>query len=144
SSSYWHGLVQDPAGNLFGTSIAGWGVIYRLDPAGNFTHLHDFGGPGVDGSGPTTLVRDPQGNLYGQTRGMTYRDCRAPGPSEDLGSVFQLAPDGTFVTLHAFSGPEGRTPSEAGGLIRDAAGNLYGVTHCGGSANRGVLFQITP
>ena len=55
----------------------------------------------------------------------------------------------TESVLHTFTG----YPTDGGGgypifyignpLIRDAAGNLYGVTG-GGSANDGVIFEVTP
>ena len=31
-----------------------------------------------------------------------------------------------------------------GGLISDAAGNLYGTTSAGGSFNNGIVFELTP
>jgi uncharacterized repeat protein (TIGR03803 family) len=40
------GVIRDPAGNLYGTTYIGgaenWGVVYRLDAAGNETVLHSF------------------------------------------------------------------------------------------------------
>ena len=38
-----------------------------------------------------------------------------------------------FKVLHTFHGPNGAQP--VGGLIRDAAGNIYGTTGVGGSGN---------
>jgi len=32
----------------------------------------------------------------------------------------------------------------SGGLIQDAAGNLYGATGAGGYRGNGVVFEITP
>ena len=40
-----------------------------------------------------------------------------------------------FKVLHTFHGPDGANP--VGGVIRDAAGNLYGTTAEGGSGCRG-------
>ena len=41
-----------------------------------------------------------------------------------------------------FNGSNGSNPQ--GGLIADAAGNLYGATFYGGSANSGVVFEMSP
>jgi uncharacterized repeat protein (TIGR03803 family) len=60
-------LRRDPAGNLYGTTLLGgayiggggnWGVVFKLDTAGNYTVLHSFLGVymGVDGSAPTSRV----------------------------------------------------------------------------------------
>jgi uncharacterized repeat protein (TIGR03803 family) len=43
--------------------------------------------------------------------------------------------------LYSFKGgPEGSTPQ--GGLIRDAAGNLYGMTGYGGEWNKGTVYKV--
>jgi uncharacterized repeat protein (TIGR03803 family) len=45
--------------------------------------------------------------------------------------------------LHNFgSGSDGQYP--ASGLIRDAAGNLYGTTEYGGDNQEGTVFELTP
>jgi uncharacterized repeat protein (TIGR03803 family) len=31
-----------------------------------------------------------------------------------------------------------------GGLVRDAAGNLYGTTLAGGASGLGTVFEVTP
>jgi uncharacterized repeat protein (TIGR03803 family) len=53
----------------------------------------------------------------------------------------------TFTLLHNFNGPDGASPSA--GLVRDAAGNLYGTTENGGSGcgsgqgcGGGVVFKV--
>ena len=46
------GLIADPAGNLYGTTINGGGndagTVFQLTPSGNLTVLHSFTG-GSDG-----------------------------------------------------------------------------------------------
>ena len=128
-------------GNLYGTTITGGaffnGTIFKLDPQGNLTVLHTFGESSPDGSQPIAsgLVRDPAGNFYGTTQaGGTFGD----------GTVYKLAPDGTFTVLHSFSwGADGAFPWA--GVILDEAGNIYGTTRQGGDANCdcGVVFKIT-
>lgn len=72
------GLVRDSAGNLYGTTYEGGdvqcanegsygcGLVFRLDPKGNYTVLHNFTG-GADGVFPNGLLLDSAGNLYGTT-----------------------------------------------------------------------------
>lgn len=62
-------VVRDAAGNLYGTTLeggtAGQGTVYKVDPAGKETILHNFTG-GDDGGYPYAgLVMDNDGNLYG-------------------------------------------------------------------------------
>src|SRR5215210_4703482 len=62
------------------------------------------------------LLRGSDGNLYGTTQ---Y------GGSHNAGTVFSLAPDGTFTVLHEFDGADGSLPNA---LIEARDGNLYGTT----------------
>jgi uncharacterized repeat protein (TIGR03803 family) len=61
--------------------------------------------------------------------------------------VFELSPTTTGPwtesVLYTFvvGGGQGFNPS---GIIRDAAGNLFGTTSDGGSGNLGIVFEITP
>jgi uncharacterized repeat protein (TIGR03803 family) len=80
------------------------------------------------------LIRDNAGNLYGTT---------TQGGSDNIGVVFKVDPNGTETVLHSFTGgADGVIP--VGGLLRDAAGNLYGTTSQGGTSNDGILFKISP
>ena len=66
------GLVQDPAGNIYGTTQIGprkffLGIVFKLSPAHELTVLHSFKGL-KDGAVPLAgLIRDSAGNLYGTT-----------------------------------------------------------------------------
>jgi uncharacterized repeat protein (TIGR03803 family) len=66
------GLVQDPDGNLYGTTQIGprkffLGTVFQLSPAHALTVLHSFKGLN-DGAVPLAgLIRDSAGNLYGTT-----------------------------------------------------------------------------
>lgn len=99
--------------------------------------LYTFKG-GSDGSRPVApLVADAKGNLYGTTaEGGSTSFCQGFG----CGAVFELlapsSPSGTWreTILYSFSGgSDGSYP--VGGLILDAAGNLYGTTEEGGDLN---------
>jgi uncharacterized repeat protein (TIGR03803 family) len=130
-------LVQDSAGNLYGTTLyggtgdckLGCGVVFKLDTAGKETVLHSFKGS-PDGNYPSAgLVRDAAGNLYGTT---------PSGGTSSAGVVFRVAKTGKEKVLYTFTGgKDGGNPF--GGLIQDAAGNLYGTTTYGGdlSCNNG-------
>ena len=53
------------------------------------------------------------------------------------------APSPRIVVLHRFTGSaDGRVP--AGQLIADHAGNLYGTTERGGTADNGIVFELSP
>jgi uncharacterized repeat protein (TIGR03803 family) len=128
------GLVRDPAGNLYGTIAGGIGLVYKVSPAGQETVLHTFMG-GTDGFVPESgLVIDPAGNLYGTTQ--------AGGPA-NAGTVYEVDAAGNETVLYSFTGgADGFGP--ATGLLRDAAGNLYGTTFSGGQNFLGTVFKLDP
>ena len=144
------GLTSDAAGNLYGTTSGGgtysyYGTVFELTPgAGGVwteTVLHSFNYYG-DGIFPTAgLIFDAAGNLYGTTGG------GGGYGGYGQGTVFELTPQGggvwTEQVLHNFgNGTDGQNPS--GGLIFDAAGNLYGTTQDGGTHGFGTAFELTP
>jgi uncharacterized repeat protein (TIGR03803 family) len=147
-------LLRDTTGNLgllYGTTYQGGdftcnppygcGTVFRLDRWGGYTVLHAFSGVG-DGQYPTAgLIRDSAGNLYGTTiAGDASGTC---DPPRGCGTAFMLDAAGKETVLHNFAAsPEGKYP--AGGLIRDAAGNLYGTTTQGGNSDYGTVFKIAP
>src|ERR1035438_9521118 len=130
------GVIRYSAGNLYGTTTAGgasnWGVVYKLDPAGNYTVLYSFTG-GENGGGPYAgVIRDPAGNLYGTT---------SDGGAASVGVVYKLNAAGQETVLHTFTGGADGTFPYAG-VIRDSAGNLYGTTLVGGPAELGEVFEL--
>ena len=131
------GVVLDSAGNLYGTTrnggSAGTGVVYKLDSTGHETVLYSFTG-GADGGYPVAgVILDSAGNLYGTT---------PLGGATGYGAVYELTPAGTETVLYSFQGlADGSYPTA--GVIRDAAGNLYGTTSTGG-AGYGVVYKLGP
>ena len=120
-------LVQDTAGNLYGTTrdggTLGLGTVFQLAQSGTEKVLHSFTG-GTDGSIPASgLILDSAGNLYGTT------DL---GGAYNHGVVFKIDSSSNESVLHAFSGGTDGIGSPAA-LIRDGAGNLFGVTYYGGN-----------
>jgi len=104
-----------------------------------FQVVHSFGAPG-DGVGLLDSVAvDAQGNLYG---------TNAQGGTYNLGTVFELSPDGdgnwTETILYSFgtSGPQdGNSPG--GPVTIGSEGVLYGVTSAGGTHNFGTAYSLT-
>lgn len=141
------GIVPDRYGNLFVSVTNGGefnhGLVFGLLPVfvnGFFPFpTYSFQG-GTDGAGPYgALVLDSAGNLYGTTAG---------GGLYGDGTVFKLTRNPPMVqwqkkTLHHFgAGGDGVYPFL--GVAFDAAGNLYGSTLQGGTANFGTIYKLTP
>ena len=129
-------LVFDTSGNLYGTTMAigAYSWVYELTPSGgNWTQV-PFSG--LEIATTAGLIFDNAGNLYGTALGGTNRQ----------GVVFELTPSGSGFTktiLYDFTGgDDGGFPF--GGLIFDAAGNLYGSTSSGGSGAGGTVFELSP
>lgn len=118
---------------LLGIALLTCGTIAWAEPA--FKVLHNFSGG--DGRDPwDALLLDFAGNLYGTTHS---------GGGSDAGTIFKLAPkpDGRWAmrTLYSFTGgADGYAPMA--GLVKDAAGNLYGTTYAGGKNNGGTAFKL--
>jgi uncharacterized repeat protein (TIGR03803 family) len=133
-------LIEDVKGNLYGTTGGGGrygaGTVFRISPTGRETVMHHF--TGADGAVPAAgLIQDALGNLFGTT---------ATGGAYGHGAVFKLAADGTETVLYSFCGDpdcvDGNQPSFAS-LVRDRAGNMYGVAGLGAD-QAGVVFKLTP
>ena len=142
------GLLRDTSGNLFGTTLEGGdtncdatygcGTVFKLDRTGKKeTVLHKFTGD-PDGYFPESLLVDDKAeNLYGTT----YE-----GGTHSQGTVFRIDAAGKEKILHSFTGPpdgggDGAFPDP--GVIRDAEGNLYGVTVAGGGSGAGAVYEVS-
>lgn len=157
------GVIFDNAGNIFGTTFNGGigrvseGSVFEARPparrggAWSESILHSFLNL-QGGQYPWTgLVGDKHGNLYGTTWLGGGGLCSV----ETCGVVFRLSPppfDGaawTYIILHSFSGLDGGGP-EAGSMVRDDAGDLFGTTSVGGTGQCfmgggcGVVFEVYP
>lgn len=145
-------LIMDSANNFYGTAgggvyndycFEGCGTIYELSPSTNGTWtegvLHYFQGGNSDGSTPTgTLVRDAAGNLYGVT------SQGGPSTSNFCGTIFAII-GGNYSVLHNFGiagSGDGCYPRS--GMTMDSAGNMYGTTWFGGSADFGTVYELVP
>jgi len=127
------GVVVDAQGNVYGTTLQGdgqgcrgfgCGTVFKIDKAGKETRL------AFDETvwGPSTLVRDAAGNLYGTTYVSGGTGCGGFG----CGTVFKVDKTGKRTVIYAFQGgSDGVIPN--GNVVLDKAGNLYGTTWKGGN-----------
>lgn len=151
------GLVQDAAGNLYGTASFGGthdeGVVFALmQNGGRWTYkvLHNFCGKTgcADGRDPAArLIVDAAGNLYGTA---------LSGGAANCGVVFRLSPDSerkrwTLQVLHAFCAvaDDGKFPlagltyaGAAAGAPYDGKSPLYGTTSQGGANGGGAVYAL--
>jgi uncharacterized repeat protein (TIGR03803 family) len=132
------GLVGDPTGNVYGTTLGGGpefaGSVFKIantTTGRKETVLHFF--TFADGGDPqATLIRDKEGNLYGTA---------LLGGAYSYGSVFKVDAIGKVTVLYSFTGgADGREPVCR--LLRDGAGTLYGTTLTGGTSDAGVVFKL--
>ena len=138
----YSGLIADAAGDLFGTTAEGgadgYGTVFELinHGGGAYTPVTLLGFNGINGATPYSgLVADAAGDLFGTTFG---------GGANGDGTVFEIAKTGTGYAstptiLFSFSGTNGANP--VGGLIADAAGDVFGTTAYGGAGN-GTVFEL--
>jgi uncharacterized repeat protein (TIGR03803 family) len=117
------GLVRDSDGNLYGAFAltklpAPGGVVYKINATNQYSVLHQFRF-NADGFDPQPgLVLDAAGNLYGTT---------TEGGPANSGVIYKIDSTGAETVLYQFpGGTKGSYPY--GGVIADAAGNLYGTT----------------
>src|SRR5208337_2198340 len=141
------GLIQDSHGNLYGTTEEGggtgcWhgygcGTVYRISSKGKESVLYRFTG-GTDGASPAgTLLREPDGALYGTTQIGGDLSCYPPA---GCGTVFVVPRAGEERVLHSFNIDDGFIPWA--GVISDAEGNLFGTTEGGGDPGYGNVFKL--
>jgi uncharacterized repeat protein (TIGR03803 family) len=107
------------------------------------TVLYSFTNLASTGTSPQSgLVADSSGALYGTLRS---------GGEFGAGTVFKLSPPTSKrkswaeTTLYSFTGGlDGNTPADAGRLVLDKAGNIFGTTGFGGLNSHGVAFELSP
>ncbi|HWA90611.1 MAG TPA: choice-of-anchor tandem repeat GloVer-containing protein [Rhizomicrobium sp.] len=159
-------LLEDSAGNLYGTTSSGGtkaldenapgGTVFELERDGTkWRHrvLHSFCSDAFCSDGATPLgglVMDASGNLYGSTN---------EGGAFGYGTVFVLKPNGSrwkLKTLHDFcpsacGTTEGAAPwgtltydGAASGASYDGTSPLYGTTFGGGQFDAGTAFALSP
>jgi uncharacterized repeat protein (TIGR03803 family) len=145
-------LLQDKAGNLYGTTYGGgadgYGSVFELSRSGsgwNETVLYSFQGSPTNLQGPeAAVVMDGSGNLYGTT----YY-----GGNHNGGTIFELSPsNGSWVETALYVL---QADAVGGGLLLGRNGELYGAasvgefiyevhppTVSGGNWTGGILFRF--
>lgn len=132
-------LVQDRAGNLYGTTSEGGGngccgTVYQMTAAGEVTTLHAFCPYCPDGYYVyDKLLLATDGNLYGTTDEVAG--------TIDCGIIFRITPAGAFTVLHTFDGTDGC--NSQGGLSQGTDGALYGAATFGGAGNYGTVYRLS-
>ena len=124
-------VILDAAGNLYGTTYrdidstgCSCGSIFKVNGAGKEIVLYHFVG-GTKAASPQTakLLRGVGGVIWGTTSGGTG--------ASGHGVVYRVDPGGKETDLYSFTGgADGASP--VSGVIRDPAGNFYGMTYNGG------------
>ena len=131
-------LVQDAAGNFYGTTLEGgfygYGTVFKWTTNGILSTLLDFNGN--DGAYPYGgLLLGKDNYLYGTAyTGTTYGD----------GTVYKLTSNGSLTVLTlltTFNGNNGMSP--VAHMIQGSDGNFYGTTLAGGAYDYGTVFSMT-
>jgi uncharacterized repeat protein (TIGR03803 family) len=143
-------------GNLYGTTPFGvpgtgcgeygCGTVFnlRLPPTACHTALcpwnesiaYQFPAGEKNGAWPfSAVIFDQNGNMFGTTQGNNLP-----------GNAFELMPSGSgWIQSVIFTFADQSTGTvPMGDLVRDQAGNLYGVTWEGGVNKVGLVFQLAP
>ncbi|SRR5579862_278345 len=146
-------VVLTPQGDVLGSVLMG----AKLDHGGVFDLRRKPGGGKwheslaysfcrkkhcKDGNGLFSgLTADASGNVYGATQ---------DGGHLDRGVVFKLTPDGSggwrYSTIYRFCQLKRCLDGRGGDgtLVFDTQGNIYGTTYGGGSAGKGVAYELSP
>ncbi len=129
-------LVEAPDGQLWGTTFGQFqrGGIYRISKDGTLYKIIHRDNNSDGNNSVAGLILASDGNFYG---------ILGPGGSTIAGAgiIFEITPNGIFLVLHRFSGPDGAGPYN-GALVEGTDGFLYGVTGSGGQFDKGTFFRL--
>jgi uncharacterized repeat protein (TIGR03803 family) len=133
-------LVQGKDGNFYGTTWGdNGGEVFKMTPLGKLTILYHFCSLSkcADGEDPYYggLLQAANGNFYATTTG---------GGTYNLGTVFEITPQGKLTTLYSFGTQTNDGDGPYGGLVQGANGEFYGTTIAGGTYGEGTVFKMSP
>lgn len=124
-------LLEGSDGNFYGSTaqfaFKFTASIFMMTPAGQVTIIGQV--PGYNVGGP--LIQATNGNYCGSLNSSA---------GSDNGLIFQMTPAHVITTIHTFQGTDGHSPN---GLVQGPNGNLYGTTPAGGTAGKGVVFELS-
>jgi uncharacterized repeat protein (TIGR03803 family) len=132
-------LVQGTDGNFYGSTYntpgnpipTQWGAFFKLTPGGQITFYPQSLQLAVE----APLMQAADGSFYGMSGEGLFGRSSTP-------SVFSMTPSGVVTILHTFGqGGDGAWPS--GTVVQGPNGNLYGTTSLGGTAGKGIIFEIS-
>jgi len=93
-------IVQGTDGNLYGVTTGGgangYGSVYHLTPAGQYTTLYSFT-KGI-GAYPQSLIQASDGNLYVASEGVNFGNA---------GQISRVSTSGQYSAIHAMIGASG-------------------------------------
>ncbi|HLZ41140.1 MAG TPA: choice-of-anchor tandem repeat GloVer-containing protein [Candidatus Sulfotelmatobacter sp.] len=131
------GLTLGADGNFYGTTFEGgsfgYGVLFKVTPAGSLTVLHYFNFDGTDGNfpeAPPILASD--GNYYGTT---------AAGGTNNAGVVYKVTPAGAYSITYNLDLAIADSP--IGPPTEGTDGNLYVAAYYRGTSVCGSLMKIS-
>jgi uncharacterized repeat protein (TIGR03803 family) len=133
-------------GNLYGVAECGGnqgaGVFYMITPTGTLTNIFAF----VESS--TVSGGTPIGILLSTADGTGFYGVTEFGGVANSGVVYRITTAGVLTVLYSFSATNTSNANQDGanpaaGVVRDAAGNLYGTTQYGGPAGAGTIFKLS-
>jgi uncharacterized repeat protein (TIGR03803 family) len=110
----------------------GYGTVWTLTPNGRFNVLHAFNETWADGLNGRDIALAADETIVGVTD---------TGGIGNNGTIFKIAPDGTYSILYNFTA-QGHDGDQPQGIAIGPDGGYYGVTYYGGQFNQGVVFQF--
>ncbi len=143
-------LITDSKGNFYGTThfggAANEGTVFELSSNGKgdftYTQIYSFAFGARDAEQPDggPLLMDGSGNLFGTTM--------FGGNNGGVGTVYELSPIAgggwSEKVIYSFQCCNEDAFYPLGGVVMDAAGNLYGASSNGGTHGVGTVFELSP
>ena len=136
-SDAWSGLIEEPAGTLYGAcndgGTTGSGALLKFVISSS-TLTEAVAMSFAQGAGPKgRLLLASNGLFYGLTSG---------GGTGGTGIIFSFNPGTNVLTrLADLSGANGAAPL---GTLAESGGKFYGVCNAGGASNFGTIFEFNP
>ena len=139
-SNPYSGPMQASNGNFYGTTFLGgaygYGEVYEITPAGQFSVIYSFCAEAYGNNCP--YGEDPIGGLYEGSNGSLYGTTAGGGACFFCGTVFEITTTGQLSTLHRLDSDSDPTAAP----IQASDGNFYGTTQDGASGT-GKIYEVT-